>query len=53
VEAFGKNAARVGFADAQRAFNDDEAGRLGSAAADASAFAAEESLPGIVSCGPW
>ena len=38
VEAFGEDAGEGGFADAQRAFNDDEAGRLGSALRSASAF---------------
>jgi len=38
VEAFSKDAGESGFADAQRAFNYDEAGRLGSALRSASAF---------------
>jgi len=38
VEALGKDAGEGGFANAQRAFNDDEAGRLGSALRSASAF---------------
>jgi hypothetical protein len=38
VEAFGKDAGEGGFADAERAFNNDEAGRLGSALRSASAF---------------
>src|SRR5216683_1475595 len=38
VEAFGKDAGESSFADAQRAFNDDEAGRLGTALRGASAL---------------
>jgi hypothetical protein len=38
VEAFGEDAGERGFADAERAFNNDEAGRLGSALRGASAF---------------
>jgi len=38
VKAFGEDAGEGGFADAERAFNDDEAGRLGSALRSASAF---------------
>ncbi len=38
VETFGEDAGEGGFADAKRAFNDDEAGRLGSALRSASAF---------------
>jgi len=53
VEALGKDAGEGGFADAQGAFNDDEAGRLGVRCGVRARLAAEESLPGIVSCGPW
>ena len=38
VEALGEDAGESGFADAQRAFNDDKAGRLGSALRSASAL---------------
>jgi len=38
VEPFGEDAGEGGFADAERAFNDDEAGRLGSALRSASAL---------------
>jgi len=38
VEAFGKNASQRGFANAQRAFNDDKTGRLGAALRGASAL---------------
>jgi len=38
MEAFGKDAGEGGFADAERAFNNNEAGRLGSALRSASAF---------------
>jgi hypothetical protein len=38
VEALGEDAGEGGFADAQGAFNDDEAGRLGSALRSAGAF---------------
>jgi len=38
VKAFGEDAGKSGLADAERAFNDDKAGRLGSALRGASAF---------------
>src|SRR5712692_7000215 len=40
VEAFGEDAGESGFADAQRAFNDDEAGRLRTTLRNASALGA-------------
>ena len=46
VQPFGEDAGEGGFANAQRAFNDDEAGRLGTALGNASAFGAGRVVTG-------